>query len=79
MKTFAWTFSIKREGIMTSFTDFNSIFQVVLNKQCTNKKRYIRANQNNFTDKELNQAIIVRSKILNKFRKITENIRLIAK
>ena len=64
---------------MTSFTDFNSIFLVVLNKQCTNKKRYIRANQNNFTDKELNQAIIVRPKILNKFRKITENIRLIAK
>ena len=35
-----------------SFTDFNSIFLVVLNTQAPIKKRYIRANQKNFMDKK---------------------------
>ena len=41
-------------------------------------KRYIRAiNQKNFLDKELNQAIMVRSKVRNKFLKLdTEENRL---
>ena len=37
---------------------------------CTFKKRYIGANQKNFMDKELNQAIMVRSKLRNKFLKL---------
>ena len=45
------------------------------------KKTYIRANQKNFMDKELNQAIMVRSKLRNKFLKlkIEENMLLDAK
>ena len=49
------------------FFDFNSMFLVVLNKHRSIKKRYIRANKKNFMDKELNQAIMVRSKLSNKF------------
>ena len=41
------------------------------------KKRYIKANQINFIDKELNQAIMVTSKLRNKFLKLkTEENRL---
>ena len=34
------------------------------------KKRYIRANQKHFKDKKLNQAIMVRSKLRNRFLKL---------
>ena len=43
------------------------MFLVVLNKHPSIKKRYIRANKKNFMDRELNQAIMVRSKLRNKF------------
>ena len=50
-----------------SFTDFNSMFPAVLNKHASIKKRTLRLIKNNFMDKELNQAIMVRSKLRNKF------------
>ena len=41
------------------------------------KKRYIRVHQKNFIDKEFNEAIMVRSKLCNKFLKLkTEENRL---
>ena len=42
----------------------------MLGKHAPVKKRYIRANQKNFMDKELNQAIMVRSRLRNKFLKL---------
>ena len=61
----------------TSFADFHSEFLYLLGKHAPVKKRYIRANQKNFMDKELNQAIMVRSKLRNKFLKLkTEENRL---
>ena len=60
-----------------SFADFHSEFLHLLGKHAPVKKRYIRANQKNFTDKELNEAIMVRSKLRNKFLKLkTEENRL---
>ena len=60
-----------------SFADFHSKFLYLLGKHEPVKERYIRANQKNFMDKELNQAIMVRSKLRNKFLKLkTEENRL---
>ena len=60
-----------------SFADFHSKFLYLLGKHAPVKERYIRANQKNFMDKELNQAIMVRSKLRNKFLKLkTEENRL---
>ena len=53
-----------------SLADFHSEFLYLLGKHAPVKKRYIRANQKNFMDKELNQAVIVRSKLRNKFLKL---------
>ena len=61
----------------TSFADFHSEFLYLLGKHAPVKKRYIRANQKSFMYKELNQAIMVRSKLRNKFLKLkTEENRL---
>ena len=60
-----------------SFADFHSEFFYLLGKNAPVKKRYIRTNQKNFMDKELNQGIMVRSKLRNKFLKLkTEEYRL---
>ena len=60
-----------------SFADFHSEFLYLLGKHALVKKRYIRADQKNFMDKELNQAIMVRSRLRNKFLKLkTEENRL---
>ena len=60
-----------------SFADFHSEFLYLLAKHAPVKKKHIKANQNNFMDKELNQAIMVRSKLRNKFLKLkTEENRL---
>ena len=60
-----------------SFADFQSKFLYLLGKHVPVKKRYIKANQKNFMDKKLNQAVIVRPKLRNKFLKLkTEATRL---
>ena len=60
-----------------SFADFHSKFLYLLGKHAPVKKRYIRANQKNFMNKKLNQAIMVRFKFCNKFLKLkTEENRL---
>ena len=60
-----------------SFADFHSKFLYLLGKYAPVQKRYIRANQKSFMDKELNQAIMVSSKLRNKFWKLkTEENRL---
>ena len=46
----------------------------MLNKQAPLKKRYVRANEQSFIDKELNQAIMVRSKLRNKYLKSKSEI-----
>ena len=69
--------STKERYSNISFADFHSKFFYLLGKHAPVKKSYIRANQKNFMDKELNQAIMVRSKIRNKFLKLkTEENRL---
>ena len=61
----------------TSFADFHSEFLYLLGKHAPVKKRYIGANQKNFMDKELNEAIMIRSKLRNKLLKLkTEENRL---
>ena len=59
--------------INISFTDFHSKFLYLLGKHASVKKRYIIANQKNFIDKELNQAIMVRSNLRNKFLELKKN------
>ena len=51
---------------LNNFKDLQYTLQRVLDKHAP-LKRYIRANQQNFMDKELNQAIMVRSKLGNKY------------
>ena len=53
-----------------SFADFHSKFLYLLGKHAPVKKRYIRTNQKNFMDKELNQATMVRSNLRNTFLKL---------
>ena len=60
-----------------SFAGSHSKFLYFLGKHAPVKKRYIRANQKNFMEKEINQAIMVRSKLRNQFLKLkTEEDRL---
>ena len=61
----------------TSFADFHSEFLFLLGKHAPVKERYIGANRKNFMDKELNEAIMIRSKLRNKLLKLkTEENRL---
>ena len=53
-----------------SFANFQSKFLYLLGKHAPVKKRHIRANQKSFMDKELNQAIMVRSELRNRFLKL---------
>ena len=60
-----------------SFFDFHVKSLYLLGKHTPVEKRCIRANQKSFLDKALNQAIVVRSNIRNKFLKLkTEKNRL---
>ena len=60
-----------------SFAGFHSEFPYLLGKHGPVKKRYIRANHKKIMDKELNQSIMVKSKLRNKFLKFkTEDNRL---
>ena len=45
----------------------------VLEKYAPEKRKYIRANQANFMDRKLNHAIMLRSKLRNKFLKSRSN------
>ena len=49
------------------FKDLYGILQIVLDKHAPVKKRYVRANQRNFMDEELNQAVMIWSKFSNKY------------
>ena len=69
MKVSEQNFSAQWYG-NTSYADFRSEFLYLLGKHAPVKKGYIRANQKNFLDKELNQAIMVTSKFCNKFLKL---------
>ena len=59
---------------LTNFKDLQYTLQRVLDKHAPLKKRYVRANQQHFMDKELNQAIMVRSKLRNKYLKSKSEI-----
>ena len=59
---------------LINFKDLQYTLQRVLDKHTPLKKRYVRANQQNFMDKELNQAIMVRSKLRNKYLKSKSEI-----
>ena len=54
---------------LTNFKDLQYTLQRVLDKHAPLKGRYVRANHQNFMDKELNQAITIRSKLKNKYLK----------
>ena len=45
----------------------------ILEKYAPEKQKYIRANQANFMDSKLNHAIMLRSKLRNKFLKSRSN------
>ena len=59
---------------LTNFKDLQYTLQRILDKHAPLKKRYVRANKQNFMDKELNQAIIIRSKLRNKYLKSKSEI-----
>jgi hypothetical protein len=48
---------------------FNINFLKVLNRHAPQKQRYVRSNQSKFMDKELNKAVMKRSRLRNKFIK----------
>ena len=54
---------------LTNFKGLQYTLQRALDKHAPLKKRYVRANQQNFMDKELNQGIMVRSMLRNKYPK----------
>ena len=49
--------------------NFLNIFIEVLNEHAPIKQKYLRANQGEFMFKELNKAIMTRSRLLNKYLK----------
>ena len=53
----------------SEFEHFLNIFIEILNKHTPIKKKYLRANQGEFMSKELNTAIMTRSRLHNKFLK----------
>ena len=58
--------------------DFHSKFLYLLGKHAPVKKRHIRASKKTFMDKELNEPIMVRYKLRNKFLKLkTEENKLV--
>ena len=62
---------------ITNFKDLQYTHQRVLDKHDPLKKRYVRANrqnQQNVIDKELNQDIMVRFKLRNKYLKSKSEI-----
>ena len=62
------------DSYLTNFKGLQYTLQRALYKHAPLKKRYVRANQQNFMDKELNQAIMVRSKLRNKYLKSKSEI-----
>ena len=52
---------------ITNFKDLQYTLQRVLDKHAPLKKRYVRANQQNFMHKGLNQAIMVKSRLRNEY------------
>ena len=59
---------------LTNFKDLQYTLQRALDRHAPLKKRNVRANQQNFMDKELNQAIMVRSKLRNRYLKSISEI-----
>ena len=57
-----------------SISIFHNACIEVLAKYAPEKQKYIRANQANFMDSKLNHAIMLRSKLPNKFLKISRVI-----
>ena len=51
------------------FEHFSKIFIEVLNKHAPLEKKYLTANQGEFITKELNKAIMTRSRLRNKYLK----------
>ena len=51
------------------FEHFLNIFNKVLNKHASMKKKFLRANQGEFLTKDLNKAIMTRSRLRNKYLK----------
>ena len=54
---------------LNNFKDLQHTLQRVLDEHAPLKKRYVRANQQNFMGKILNQAIMFRSELRNKYLK----------
>ena len=50
-------------SVLTKFKDLQCTPQRILDKHTPLKKRYVKDNQQNLMDKELIQAIMVRSKL----------------
>ena len=59
---------------LTNFKGIQYTRQRVLDKHTPLKKRHVRDNQQNFMDKELNQTIMIRSKLRNKYLKSKSEI-----
>ena len=65
---------IKKLGPLNkNISIFHNVCIEVLEKYALEKQKYIRANQANFMDSKLNHAIMLRSKLRNKFLKSRSN------
>ena len=53
----------------SSFIELKTTFMELLNKVAPLKTKYLRANYSKFMTKELSKAIILRTKLRNKFLK----------
>ena len=56
-----------------SFNNFINTCNIVLDKQLPKKKKYVRSNQSHFMNKTLSEAIMLRTKLRNKFLKNRSN------
>ena len=52
------------------FIHFERLFMIILNKHAPLMKKYIRANNSPFMNKPLCNAIMIRSKLRNKYLKL---------
>ena len=65
---------IKKLGPLNkNISIFRNVFIEVLEKHAPEKQKYVRGNQANFTDSKLNHAIMLPSKLRNKFLKSRSN------
>ena len=72
--SFLWGVAVKKLGPLNkNISIFHNVCIEVLEKYAPEKQKYVRGNQANFTDSKLNHAIMLSSKLRDKFPKSRSN------